>query len=152
MQGVHTWITARMTYVFALAAMRGEPFALDLAGHGVTSLLSGPLRDREHPGWLGSVTDSGSPRADAKLAYDHAFVVLAASTAVAAGVPGAEALLDDAAAVFDQYFLDGTGRVVDSYPRDFSAAEAYRGANSSMHTAASRSATCAPTRPGTGPR
>jgi mannose/cellobiose epimerase-like protein (N-acyl-D-glucosamine 2-epimerase family) len=133
-QGVHTWITARMTYVFALAALQGEPGALDLAEHGVTSLASGPLRDREHGGWLGSVSDAGSPRAVAKLAYDHAFVVLAASTAVAAGAPGAEALLDDAVAVFDEHFLDGQGRVVDSWSRDFSAAEAYRGANSSMHS------------------
>ena len=92
-QGVHTWITARMTYVFALAALRGEPDALDLAGHGVAGLTSGPLRDREHAGWLGSVDADGSPRAVAKLAYDHAFVVLAASTAVAAGVPGADGLL-----------------------------------------------------------
>ena len=133
-QGVPTWVTARMTHVFALAALRGEPGAGDLAAHGVTSLLSGPLRDPEHPGWLGSVTDAGSPRAVDKLAYDHAFVVLAASTAVAAEVPHAEALLDDAVAVFDQHFLDDAGRVVDGYPRDFSAAEAYRGANSSMHT------------------
>jgi mannose/cellobiose epimerase-like protein (N-acyl-D-glucosamine 2-epimerase family) len=133
-QGVHTWITARMTYVFALATLRGEPSALNLAGHGVTSLLSGPLRDREHAGWFGSVTDSGSPRSLAKLAYDHAFVVLAASTAVAAGVPDAETLLDDASTVFDQHFLDAAGRVVDNCPRDFSAAETYRGANSSMHT------------------
>ena len=133
-QGVHTWITARMTYVFALAALRGEPSALDLAGHGVTSLMSGPLRDREYAGWLGSVDADGAPRAVAKLAYDHAFVVLAASTAVVAGVPGADGLLDDAVAVFDEHFLDGEGRVVDGYPRDFSSAEAYRGANSSMHT------------------
>ena len=61
-------------------------------------------------------------------------MVLAASSAVAAGVPGADALLDDAVAVFDEHFLDEAGRVVDSCPRDFSAAEAYRGANSSMHT------------------
>jgi mannose/cellobiose epimerase-like protein (N-acyl-D-glucosamine 2-epimerase family) len=133
-QGVHTWVTARMTHVFALAALRGEPGAPDLAEHGVTSLLSGPLRDPEHAGWLGSVSDSGSPRAVAKLAYDHAFVVLAASSAVTAGVAGADALLDDAVTVFDRHFLDGAGRVVDSYPRDLSAAEPYRGANSSMHT------------------
>ncbi len=132
-QGVHTWITARMTHVFALAALRGEPSALDLAGHGVTSLASGPLRDREYGGWLGSVDDAGHPCAVAKLAYDHAFVVLAACSAVTAGVPGADTLLDDAVAVLDQHFLDGAGRVVDSFPRDFSVAEAYRGANSSMH-------------------
>ena len=133
-QGVHTWVTARMTHVFALAALRDEPAALELAGHGVASLLSGPLRDPQHGGWLGSVTETGSAHSVDKLAYDHAFVVLAAASAVAASVPDADTLLDDAVKIFDRHFLDGDGRVVDSYPQDFSAPEPYRGANSSMHT------------------
>lgn len=133
-QGVHTWITARMTHVFALAALDGDATALEVAGHGVRSLLSGPLRDHEHGGWLARVDDAGHPLDPAKLAYDHAFVVLAASSAVAAGVTGAEALLDSAVSVFDAHFLDDEGRVVETYPQDFSAVEDYRGANSSMHT------------------
>jgi len=131
---VHTWITARMTHVFALAALRGEPGAADLAQTGVRALASGPLRDPTHPGWLGAVDRSGVPAAERKLAYDHAFVALGASSAVAAAVPGARALLDDAVATFERYFLDDAGRVVDGYPRDLAVPEAYRGANSSMHT------------------
>ncbi len=131
---VHTWITARMTHVFALAALRGEPEAADLVRLGVRALAAGPLRDTVHPGWLGAVTHSGAPAAEHKLAYDHAFVALAASSATAAGVPEARALLDDAAGVLDRHFLDRAGRVVDGYPRDLVEPEAYRGANSSMHT------------------
>lgn len=131
---VQTWITARMTHVFALAAMRGEPGAAELAALGAESLASGPLRDPAHPGWLGAVDRSGRPATDRKLAYDHAFVVLAGSSAAAAAVPGARELLDDAVAVFERFFLDDEGRVVDGYPRDLAAPERYRGANSSMHT------------------
>ena len=134
LQPVHTWITARMTHVFALAALRDEPGAGELAALGTQALASGPLRDPEHPGWLGAVARSGAPAAERKLAYDHAFVALAASSAVAAGVPGARSLLDDAVAMIERYFLDAAGRVVDGYPRDLAAPEEYRGANSSMHT------------------
>ena len=132
-QPVQTWITARMTHVFALAAMRGEPGAAELAALGTDALMSGPLRDRAYAGWLGSVARSGEPASERKLAYDHAFVALAGCSAVAAGVPGARSLLDDAVEVLERYFLDAAGRVVDGYPRDLGTAEDYRGANSSMH-------------------
>lgn len=131
---VQTWITARMTHVFALAALRGEPGAAELAGLGVSALATGPLRDAGHPGWLGAITRDGAPAADRKLAYDHAFVALAASSATVAGVPEAHQLLRDAVAVLERHFLDDAGRVVDGYPRDLAEPEPYRGANSSMHT------------------
>ncbi len=133
-QAVHTWITARMTHVFALATLRDEPGAADLAALGVRALAGGPLRDARHPGWLGAVDRAGDPVSDRKLAYDHAFVVLAGSSALAAGVPGAGVLLDDAIAAFDRHFLDDDDRVIDGYPRDLATPEGYRGANSSMHT------------------
>ncbi|KQW47441.1 N-acyl-D-glucosamine 2-epimerase [Nocardioides sp. Root1257] len=133
-RGVHTWITARMTHVFSLAALAGEPGAAARAATGVEALLAGPLRDRSYDGWLGAVDLTGSPLDEHKRAYDHAFVVLAACSAVTAGVPDAETLLDDAVAVFDERFLDDAGLVVDGYGRDLCRADDYRGANSSMHT------------------
>ncbi|WP_121254739.1 AGE family epimerase/isomerase [Nocardioides ferulae] len=133
-QPVPTYLTARMTHVFALAALRGEPGAEHLAATGVEALASGPLRDVRYGGWWGAVHRDGTPVPGPKLAYDHAFVVLAASSAVTAEVPGADALLDDAVAALDRWFLDDRGRVVDSYPRDLSRPDDYRGANSSMHT------------------
>lgn len=132
--GVHTWVTTRMTHVFSLAALAGEPGAAARAASGIESLLTGPLRDPDHDGWLGAVDLTGAPVDDHKRAYDHAFVVLAGSSAVAAGVPGAESLLDRATAVFERRFLDDRGLVVDGYGRDFARADDYRGANSSMHT------------------
>ena len=133
---VHTWITARMTHVFALAHLRGDlegDAAASLAAHGVRA-LRGALHDDEHGGWYASVSVDGDPITTLKEAYAHAFVVLAASSGVAAGVPEADALLDEALGVMSRHFLDDSGRVVDSLERDLVSGEAYRGANSSMHT------------------
>ncbi|WNV73865.1 AGE family epimerase/isomerase [Geodermatophilus sp. DSM 44513] len=128
------WITARMTHVFALAHLRGRPGAGPLVDSGLAA-LGGPFRDAEHGGWFSSLTPDGAPAATDKSAYDHAFVVLAAASATAAGRPGAEDLLQGALAVVEQHFWrDDEGRSVESWDRTWSELEAYRGANSNMHT------------------
>jgi sulfoquinovose isomerase len=132
-QPVHTWISTRMTHVFALAALQGVEGALEVAGHGVRSLL-GPLRDEEYGGWFAAVTADGSKAVDdAKQAYTHAFVALAASSAVAADVPGADDLLDGALTTLRTRFLDDSEGVIEGYDRRFDHDEPYRGANASMH-------------------
>jgi mannose/cellobiose epimerase-like protein (N-acyl-D-glucosamine 2-epimerase family) len=131
-QPIHTWVTTRMTHVFALAQLRGEPATAELVEHGVRS-LRGPLQDRDHGGWYASVELDGTPHDRSKAAYVHAFVVLAAASATAAGAPGAGLLLDDALQVVGERFLDARGRVVDRYDETLQHAEPYRGANSSMH-------------------
>ena len=143
-RGVELWITCRMTHVAALALLVDEPPApggpdreglRDLAAHGVRSLLDGPLRDPRHDGWFAHVDDEGEPVADAKQAYGHAFVLLAAASALAAGVEGAERLLAGAAAVHDARFWDeAEGMVVEEWDRAWQVLEDYRGLNSTMHT------------------
>lgn len=131
-QGVHTWITTRMTHVFALAHLAGEPETLPLVEHGVRA-LAGALHDDEHGGWHSAVSYDGAPVAGPKEAYAHAFVLLAAGSARTAGARGADALLAEAVDVVEERFLDGAGRAVDAWDRDFSAADPYRGANAAMH-------------------
>ena len=97
-QPVHTWITTRMTHVFSLAHLQAVEDAAGLAAHGVRA-LAGPLRDHEHGGWYAAVSHGGRVVDATKAAYAHAFVVLAASSASVAGVPGGEALLEEALAV-----------------------------------------------------
>ncbi|WP_425389388.1 AGE family epimerase/isomerase [Cryptosporangium arvum] len=127
------WITCRMTHVFALATLLGRPGAAELTDHGVRALTEN-FRDREHDGWFASISADG-PVDDSKAAYPHSFVILAASSAAAAGRPGAEALLTDALAVNEQWFWrEDDGMVVDSWNRDFSALDPYRGVNANMHT------------------
>ncbi|KQS63959.1 AGE family epimerase/isomerase [Modestobacter sp. Leaf380] len=123
-----TWISARMTHVFSLAALLGREGALELAEHGVRALASGPLRDGEHGGWGASTSDRS------KAAYVHAFVLLAASSATTAAVPGAAELLDEALAVWeDRFWDDAEGLARESSTPDWSQTEDYRGANANMH-------------------
>jgi mannose/cellobiose epimerase-like protein (N-acyl-D-glucosamine 2-epimerase family) len=125
---LETWIGARMTHVFGLAALLGHPGARELAEHGVTELLTGPLHDREHGGWRSAVGD------DTKAAYVHAFVVLAGATATVAGLSGGRDLLAEALDVWDRRFWDDdAGLAVESWDGEWTTCEDYRGANANMH-------------------
>ncbi|MDN5854422.1 MAG: AGE family epimerase/isomerase [Actinomycetia bacterium] len=127
------WINARMTYVFSIVSLLdGRPHRL--ARQGVRALTD-LFADREHGGWFQSITPAHEPAATTKACYEHAFVVLSSATAREAGVDGASALLDSALEVHGQRFWDETaGRCRESWNADWSEAEAYRGANSNMHT------------------
>jgi sulfoquinovose isomerase len=139
---VELWITCRMTHVAALGLLAGEPPAPggpdadELAGlvdHGVAA-LTGPLRDAEHGGWY-AVADADGPLDERKQAYGHAFVVLAASSAVAAGARGADALLEEALAVsLHRFWDDDAGLSVEMWDRGWRRLDDYRGLNANMHT------------------
>lgn len=131
---VELWITCRMTHVFSLGVLGREPIALlgELATHGVRSLRS-HLHDPTYGGWYAAVGAGGI--VDAKQAYAHAFVVLAASSARLAGVPGAEELLAEALEVSERRFWDDDeGLVVEEWDRTWSRLDGYRGLNANMHT------------------
>jgi len=69
-----------------------------------------------------------------KSAYAHAFVVLAATSGVRAGISGASELLSMALEVFYSRFFDAkTGLLVDEYNQDFTVLSPYRGVNANMH-------------------
>ncbi len=132
---VELWITCRMTHVFALQTLRGDDASAPLARHGVEA-LAGPLHDAEHGGWFAAVDDAGPVGAagSEKQAYGHAFVVLAAASAVAAGTPGAERLMSDALDVLDRRFWDDEhGMAVDGWDRAWQTLDPYRGVNANMH-------------------
>jgi mannose/cellobiose epimerase-like protein (N-acyl-D-glucosamine 2-epimerase family) len=125
---VETWIVARMTHVFGLAHLLGRPGAEELVRHGVRALTEGPLHDAEHGGWRAGTAD------DAKSAYVHAFVVLAGSTATAAGIEGGHGLLEDALAVWEGRFWDEDAALaVEEWDRAWTRCEPYRGINANMH-------------------
>jgi mannose/cellobiose epimerase-like protein (N-acyl-D-glucosamine 2-epimerase family) len=126
-----TMNTARMTHSFAMAHIQGLPGYADLVDHGIAA-LAGPLRDAEHRGWFACAGHRDGNTG--KAAYLHAFVALAASSAVVAGRPGAQALLEEAMGVIEAYFWsEEEGALRESFNRDWSEEEAYRGANSNMH-------------------
>ncbi|GAA3522535.1 hypothetical protein GCM10022234_18340 [Aeromicrobium panaciterrae] len=128
------WITARMTYVFALAHLGGDDDALDLAEHGVRALTT-TFHDDVNGGWYAEVRADGKPAQTGKFCYEHAFVLLAACAAKAAGAEGADALLDEATTVHRTRFWDsGAGRCREEWNEDWTVLDGYRGANSNMHS------------------
>ncbi|MDP9417300.1 MAG: AGE family epimerase/isomerase, partial [Actinomycetota bacterium] len=130
---VELWITTRMTHVFALGTMRGIPGAGALADHGIAALRV-PLHDEDYGGWFASATPEGRPVDAGKAGYAHAFVVLAAASATAAGRPGAATLLADALEVMERRFWrEDEGRCLEQWDREWREPEPYRGANSNMH-------------------
>lgn len=131
-QPFELWITCRMTHVYSLAHLLGRPYAGAHADHGVAALRGG-FRDHEHGGWFAGVRADG-PTSTAKTAYEHAFVVLAAASATAAGRPGARDLLDEALEVLlGRFWDDEHGMLVEHWNRDFTELDGYRGVNANMH-------------------
>ena len=129
---VYTYITARMLHVYAIGHLLGRPGDADLAAEALAG-LTGPLRDNANGGWLSSI-DANRSSPDEKACYAHAFVVLAASSAAVAGLPGARDLLAEALGVLDQRFFDtDAGMLVDSWDRNFTKLDDYRGVNANMH-------------------
>jgi mannose/cellobiose epimerase-like protein (N-acyl-D-glucosamine 2-epimerase family) len=130
---VELWVTCRMTHVYSLGHLMGRPDSAALADHGVAA-----LRDRFHDevngGWFAKVGVAG-PMTTGKTAYEHAFVVLAAASATAAGRPGGRELLDEALAVLlDHFWDDEFGMVVEEWDQAWSSVDGYRGVNANMHT------------------
>jgi sulfoquinovose isomerase len=134
--GTHLWITARMVHVYAVGSLLGRPGARTLAEHGIDTLLDGLSRDREHGGWYAVVANSGDQIIDRKKeAYAHAFVALAAASASAAALKGAQELLTLATSVIDTHFWsDEEGMCRDNWDEAFTECESYRGGNMNMHS------------------
>lgn len=127
------WINCRMTHVFALAQALGVDDAGDYVEHGVAA-LHGSFADDEYLGWFATVTADG-PEDASKMAYAHAFVILAASSAAARGASGADELLHQALEVSERHFFDqAAGLSVETWDRTWTDLEPYRGANANMHT------------------
>lgn len=136
---VELWITCRMTYVFSLASMLGYQEYLPLAKHGIFCIKN-YFSDPTWGGWYSAIAHTatngvGEPVNDRKEAYAHAFVLLASNAAACASVEGAAELLDEGLANQNEYWFDKTvGRVRESWNREFTETEDYRGINANMHT------------------
>jgi mannose/cellobiose epimerase-like protein (N-acyl-D-glucosamine 2-epimerase family) len=133
------YLSARMIHVFALAHLAGDasacpPAAAELAASGLASLASS-YADGENGGWFSSLDFAGRVTDTTKENYAHAHTLLAASTAIAAGLPGAEDVFAVTAAAIGRHFWsDAEGCARDSWNVGFTELEPYRGANSNMHS------------------
>ena len=128
-----TWITARMCHVYSLGVLLGHPGSEELADAALRG-LRGELHDTVNGGWYSGRTAAGGIM-PSKQCYAHAFVILAASSAVLAGRPGAQELLDEAAALYDKRFWnEEEGLSCDTWNTEFTVLDSYRGLNANMHT------------------
>ncbi|MBE2998957.1 AGE family epimerase/isomerase [Nocardiopsis sp. HNM0947] len=131
---VYTWITARTVHVYSLGLLSGAPEARRIA-EGALAGLTDRLHDPVHGGWFHAVGADGAPFVEeGKSAYDHAFVMLAASSATRAGLPEAQRLLQEATTVFlERFWSSESGRSVDHWDRTWTHLDPYRGLNANMH-------------------
>lgn len=128
-----TWITSRMVHVYSIGKMLGYKNADELAKAGLKGLL-GELKDDANGGWYAGRTAEGGIL-PSKQCYAHAFVILAATSALIAKVDGAKELLDEALLTYDKYFWnEAEGLSCDTWNTEFTVLDDYRGLNANMHT------------------
>ncbi len=128
-----TWITSRMLHVYSIGNMLGHEGS-DALAEAALKGLKGELNDKENGGWYAGLTGDGEVL-PTKQCYAHAFVILAASSGLLAGIDGAEELLHEAIRIYDKYFWDEElGLSVDTWNTAFTELDSYRGVNANMHT------------------
>lgn len=125
---IETWLNARYTYCFAKEANKNSAKYQSLAAFGIETLNT-TLWDETHEGWF----DNDSQQTN-KSAYPHAFVLLAAATATASKIEGAELTFERAKKIINKHFWDPAFKASkESFSKDWLTQEPYRGANSNMH-------------------
>ena len=124
--------TTRMVHCSAIAHLLGRPGASDFVDHGLEA-IGKRHRDTKHGGYFWSFDAEGPVERD-KLAYGHAFVLLAASSAKIVGHPDAERLLADISEILETRFWEASvGASAEVFREDWSVFSDYRGQNSNMH-------------------
>src|SRR5271167_2105404 len=128
----YLFATSRIIHVYAIAHLMGRPGADVIIDHGMDFLWN-CHRDPEYGGYYWGVGYDG-PSDGTKQAYGHAFVLLAAASAKAAGHPDADRLLADVSTIIKERFWEERfGAVAEEFTRDWRSFDAYRGQNSNMH-------------------
>jgi len=126
--------TTRLVHSYAMGQVWGAPDCTPVIDAGMAALWM-RHRDGGHGGYVWALDGTGVAD-DTKLAYGHVFVLLAASSALAAGHDDAPRLMADIEAVLEARFFDeGTGLFREEYRRDWTAFSTYRGMNANMHGA-----------------
>jgi len=128
-----TYVTCRMAHVYSIGKFLGHEGSDELIDAALKGLL-GELRDTANGGWYVGLSADNKPLSG-KLCYAHAFVILAATSGILAGRPGAEKLLKAALEAYDRfYWNEEEGLASDVWNTEFTIMDDYRGLNSNMHT------------------
>lgn len=128
-----TYATCRMAHAYSIGSMLGFDGSEKLVDE-VLRALNGSMRDRENGGWYAGLNEKNEIL-PGKLCYAHAFVILAASSAMLIGRPGAKELLEEALADYDRFFWEEeNGLASDNWNTEFTILDIYRGINANMHS------------------
>jgi mannose/cellobiose epimerase-like protein (N-acyl-D-glucosamine 2-epimerase family) len=104
-----------------------------LIKHGVDA-LNNLFFDTTNSGFVNAIDGAGNSIGHSKLGYDHMFVLLAAQTAITAGIDEAQKLLSRAEYAIDKFFWDSEFEMMnDEWDLEFSSVSDYRGINVNMH-------------------
>ncbi len=123
--------TTRMAHGFAIGMLLGRPGAADFVDHAMQAMWT-RHRDGKHGGYFWSFDAEGPVERD-KLAYGHAFVLLAASSGKVVGHPLAAKMLADVTEVLETRFWEPAGASAEEFREDWTPFSDYRGQNSNMH-------------------
>lgn len=130
LQELHT--TTRLVHSYALASLCGVDGADKVVDQGMAYLQEHHL-DSVNGGYHWGI-DDGAIADQRKLAYGHVFVLLAGASALMAGHPDAERLIENVTDVLStRYWEDDHGVFADEFNSDWSPFSTYRGMNANMH-------------------
>lgn len=127
------WLTARLVHCFSVEQLLGRPGAYQIAKHGVEQLLT-RFEDQRWGGFHSAIDSHGVACSSAKETYGHAFALLAGTNAHRAGIPGAQRVVEVAMHALDtKFWAAAEGAAFESFNRDWTQTENYRGQNANMH-------------------
>ncbi|MDO4911656.1 MAG: AGE family epimerase/isomerase [Corynebacterium sp.] len=136
--GSNLWITARFTHVMACEVIRGNSDAASMLDHGVVSLLD-TFQDPSG-GWYNTLEITSTPHNPQPLGtqvregFAHAYIALAAASALKAQHPRAKELFDRVQALLADRFIDpDTGLLYVSKSWDWSTTDSYYSTGPSLH-------------------
>lgn len=129
----HLVATNRYIYIFSIGAILGGPeWCLESARHGIRFLKEHHL-DHENNGYFFEL-NGNEVENDSKMAYGHAFTLLASAIAYEAGIEEAKAVLDNVYEVLETHFWDSEHDLYkDEWDAEWTSLSAYRGQNPNMH-------------------
>jgi len=129
----HIVSTTRFIFNFATAAdLFGNEAYREAAAHGVR-YLDAVHRDPEFGGYFWEMKGR-EPSDPTKMAYGHAFVLLAYASAAKAGIAGTAEKIGETFDLLEARFWSPEHLLyVDEISRDWRAASSYRGQNANMH-------------------
>ena len=127
------YVTCRMAHVYSIGSFLGHEGSEALTDAALKG-LRGELHDDVNGGWYAGLS-CNNEILPTKQCYAHAFVILAASSGVLAGRPGARELLQEAVELYDlRFWNEEEGLSCDTWNTEFTVLDDYRGLNANMHT------------------